>query len=78
MAESSPVDLSYVPEIRPLYQSNYVLTSTFGNLGSSLKNYVQDYQSCSLVQPPSSTNSITDMNLRFVEKYPQFWKQVGG
>ncbi|KAF8964362.1 Sec1-like protein [Flammula alnicola] len=81
------VDLSKVPEIRPelseitlttstdsFFQANYL--STFGDLGSSLKDYVQDYQSRSLAQSPSSINSIADMK-RFVEEYPEF-RKLGG
>ncbi|KDR82790.1 hypothetical protein GALMADRAFT_88469 [Galerina marginata CBS 339.88] len=81
------VDLSKVPEIRPelseitlttstdpFFQSNFL--STFGDLGSSLKDYVQDYQTRSLAQSPSSINSIADMK-RFVEEYPEF-RKLGG
>ncbi|KAF8160191.1 Sec1-like protein [Pholiota molesta] len=81
------VDLSKVPDNRPelseitlttsidaFFQANYL--STFGDLGSSLKDYVQDYQSRSLAQSPSSINSIADMK-RFVEEYPEF-RKLGG
>uniref|UniRef100_A0A8H8CN73 Vacuolar protein sorting-associated protein 45 n=1 Tax=Psilocybe cubensis TaxID=181762 RepID=A0A8H8CN73_PSICU len=81
------VDLSKVPDIRPelseitlttsvdpFFQSNYL--ATFGDLGSSLKDYVQEYQTKSLAQSPSSINSIADMK-RFVEEYPEF-RKLGG
>ncbi|KAF9483372.1 Sec1-like protein [Pholiota conissans] len=81
------VDLSKVPDNRPelseitlttstdpFFQANYL--STFGDLGQSLKDYVQDYQSRSLAQSPSSINSIADMK-RFVEEYPEF-RKLGG
>lgn len=58
----------------PFFQSNHL--STFGDLGSSLKDYVQDYQSRSLAQSPLSINSIADMK-RFVEEYPEF-RKLGG
>ena len=50
--------------------------ATFGDLGTSLKSYVQNYQSRSLAQGPSSINSITDMK-RFIEEYPEF-RRLGG
>lgn len=58
----------------PFFQANYL--ATFGDLGSSLKDYVQDYQSRSLAQSPSSINSIADMK-KFVEEYPEF-RKLGG
>ncbi|KAL0961322.1 hypothetical protein HGRIS_006280 [Hohenbuehelia grisea] len=81
------VDLSLVPDIRPelseitlttstdpFFQAQYL--STFGDLGTSLKDYVQSYQSRSMAQSPSSINSISDMK-RFVEEYPEF-RKLGG
>lgn len=81
------VNLSMVPGIRPelseitlttitdpFFQAHYL--ATFGDLGTSLKNYVQSYQSRSLAQSPSSINSIFDMK-RFVEEYPEF-RKLGG
>ncbi|KAG1872436.1 Sec1 family-domain-containing protein [Suillus subalutaceus] len=81
------VNLSMVPDIRPelseitlttitdpFFQAHYL--ATFGDLGTSLKNYVQSYQSRSLAQSPSSINSIFDMK-RFVEEYPEF-RKLGG
>ena len=50
--------------------------ATFGDLGTSLANYVQSYQSRSLAQSPSAINSISDMK-RFVEEYPEF-RKLGG
>ncbi|KAJ6621885.1 Sec1 family-domain-containing protein [Mycena sp. CBHHK59/15] len=85
--QNGRVDLSMVPDIRaelseitlttstdPFFQSHFL--STFGDLGTSLKNYVQTYQSRSLAQSPSSINSIADMK-RFVEEYPEF-RKLGG
>ncbi|KAJ8496546.1 hypothetical protein ONZ45_g12407 [Pleurotus djamor] len=81
------VDLSMVPDIRPelseitlttstdpFFQANYL--ATFGDLGTSLKTYVQSYQSRSLAQAPSSINSISDMK-KFIEEYPEF-RKLGG
>ncbi|KAI0304470.1 Sec1 family-domain-containing protein [Multifurca ochricompacta] len=81
------VDMSRVPDIRPelseitlttstdtFFQSHHL--STFGDLGTALKSYVQSYQARSLAQQPSSINSITDMK-RFVEEYPEF-RKLGG
>ncbi|KAF8807133.1 Sec1-like protein [Phlegmacium glaucopus] len=85
--QNGRVDLSKVPEIRPelseitlttstdpFFQSHYL--STFGELGTSLKDYVQQYQSRSIAHSPSSINSISDMK-RFVEEYPEF-RKLGG
>jgi len=81
------VNLSLVPDIRPelkeliltrqtdpFFEVNYL--ATFGELGGSLKEYVQSYQLRSASHQPSSINSITDMK-RFVEEYPEFQK-LGG
>ena len=46
------------------------------DLGTSLKSYVQSYQSRSLAHSPSAINSITDMK-KFVEEYPEF-RKLGG
>lgn len=85
--QNGRVDLNMVPDIRPelseitlttstdpFFQAQYL--STFGDLGSSLKDYVQEYQSRSLAQSPSSINSIADMK-RFMEEYPEF-RKLGG
>lgn len=56
----------------PFFASNHL--STFGDLGTSLKSYVQSYQSKSI--SPSAINSIADMK-RFVEDYPEF-RKLGG
>ncbi|TFK74814.1 Sec1-like protein [Pluteus cervinus] len=85
--QSGRVDLRMVPDISPelteitlttatdpFFQAQYL--STFGDLGSSLKDYVQSYQSRSLAQSPASINSIADMK-RFVEEYPEF-RKLGG
>jgi len=50
--------------------------ATFGDLGTSLKDYVQEYQNRSASQSPSAINSISDMK-RFVEDYPEF-RKLGG
>ncbi|KAI6114429.1 Sec1-like protein [Pisolithus sp. B1] len=81
------VNLTMVPDIRPELSEITLTTSTdpffqahhlatFGDLGTSLKNYVQSYQSRSLAQSPSTINSISDMK-RFVEEYPEF-RKLGG
>jgi len=62
------------PSTDPFFQEHFL--ATFGDLGTSLKDYVQSYQSRSLAQSPSSINSISDMK-RFVEEYPEF-KKLGG
>lgn len=58
----------------PFFQAHHL--ATFGDLGTSLKSYVQTYQSRSLAQSPSTINSIADMK-RFVEEYPEF-RKLGG
>lgn len=83
--QNGRVDLTLVPDIQPelkeitltlqsdpFFASNYL--STFGDLGTSLKSYVQSYQSKSI--SPSAINSIADMK-RFVEEYPEF-RKLGG
>ncbi|KAF9013529.1 Sec1-like protein [Cyathus striatus] len=83
--QNGRVDMKMVPDIRPelseitlttttdpFFEKHYL--ETFGDLGTSLKNYVQTYQSRSLA--PSSINSIADMK-RFVEEYPEF-RKLGG
>ncbi|KAF8073775.1 Sec1-like protein [Lyophyllum atratum] len=85
--QNGRVDMGRVPEIRPelseillttntdpFFQAHYL--ATFGDLGTSLKNYVQSYQSRSMAHAPSSINSISDMK-KFVEDYPEF-RKLGG
>ncbi|KAH7870887.1 Sec1 family-domain-containing protein [Lentinula edodes] len=85
--QNGRVDLSSVPDIRqelsevtlttstdPFFQAHHL--ETFGDLGTSLKDYVQSYQSRSLAHSPSSINSILDMK-RFIEDYPEFRKLSG-
>ncbi|KAJ3893754.1 Sec1 family-domain-containing protein [Lentinula edodes] len=85
--QNGRVDLSSVPDIRqelsevtlttstdPFFQAHHL--ETFGDLGTSLKDYVQSYQSRSLAHSPSSINSISDMK-RFIEDYPEFRKLSG-
>jgi|ERR1700722_8490512 len=67
-------EITLTPSTDPFFQEHHL--ATFGDLGTSLKNYVQSYQSRSLAQSPSSINSIADMK-RFVEEYPEF-KKLGG
>lgn len=85
--QNGRVDLSLVPDIRPelseitltpttdpFFKTHYL--ATFGDLGTTLKDYVQTYQSRSLAQSPSSINSISDMK-KFVEEFPEF-RKLGG
>ncbi|KAJ7212004.1 Sec1 family-domain-containing protein [Mycena pura] len=85
--QNGRVDLSMVPDINPELKEITLTTSTdpffqthfldtFGDLGTSLKDYVQTYQTRSLAQSPSAINSISDMK-RFVEEYPEF-RKLGG
>ncbi|KAG6890820.1 hypothetical protein C0995_003253 [Termitomyces sp. Mi166 len=85
--QNGRVDMKMVPDIRPelaeillttntdpFFQAHYL--ATFGDLGTSLKDYVQSYQSRSMAHSPSSINSIADMK-KFVEEYPEF-RKLGG
>ncbi|KAL9710999.1 vacuolar protein sorting-associated protein 45 [Leucoagaricus gongylophorus] len=85
--QNGRVDLRMVPDIRPelseitlttstdpFFQTHHL--STFGDLGTALKDYVQNYQSRSLASAPASIQSIADMK-RFVEEYPEF-RKLGG
>jgi hypothetical protein len=56
------------------FQAHYL--ETFGDLGTSLKTYVQSYQTRALAQSPASISSIADMK-RFVEEYPEY-RKLGG
>lgn len=58
----------------PFFQGHHL--ATFGDLGTSLKSYVQSYQARSASQSPNAINSIADMK-RFVEEYPEF-RKLGG
>lgn len=58
----------------PFFQTHHL--STFGDLGTALKDYVQSYQSRSLASTPANIQSIADMK-RFVEEYPEF-RKLGG
>ncbi len=79
------VDLSDVPDIRPelkeivlsqdqdpFFKKNMYLN--FGDLGSNIKEYVQQYSSKS--KSSASIESIADMK-RFIEDYPEFRKLSG-
>lgn len=79
------VDLSDVPDIRPelkeivlsqdqdpFFKKNMYLN--FGDLGSNIKEYVQQYSSKS--QSSASIESIADMK-QFIEDYPEFRKLSG-
>lgn len=62
------------PSTDPFFLEQHL--ATFGDLGTSLKVYVQSYQSRSLAQGPQNISSISDMK-RFVEEYPEF-RRLGG
>lgn len=79
------VDLSEAPDIRPelkeivlsqdqdpFFKKNMYLN--FGDLGDTIKEYVQQYQS--KTKTNASIESIADMK-RFVEDYPEFRKLSG-
>ncbi|KAL1895749.1 vacuolar protein sorting-associated protein 45 [Ceratocystis pirilliformis] len=79
------VDLSSIPDIRPelkevvlsqdqdpFFKKNMYLN--FGDLGSNIKDYVQQYQS--KTKSNADLNSIDDMK-RFIEEYPEFRKLAG-
>ncbi|KAK4169211.1 Sec1-like protein [Cladorrhinum sp. PSN259] len=79
------VDLSSVPDIRPeleeialsqdqdpFFKKNMYLN--FGDLGSNIKDYVEQYQS--KTKNNADIESITDMK-RFIEEYPEFRKLSG-
>ena len=79
------VDLSDVPDIRselkeivlsqdqdPFFKKNMYLS--FGDLGNTIKDYVEQYQS--KTQSNAKLESIADMK-RFVENYPEFRKLSG-
>lgn len=79
------VDLSEVPDIRPELKEIVVsqdqdaffkknMYMNFGDLGGSIKEYVEQYQS--KTQNSMSIESIADMK-RFVEDYPEFRKLSG-
>ncbi|OAA37470.1 vacuolar protein sorting-associated protein 45 [Metarhizium rileyi] len=79
------VDLSNVPDIRPelreivlsqdqdpFFKKNMFLN--FGDLGSTIKEYVDQYQS--KTKNNANIESISDMK-RFIEEYPEFRKLSG-
>jgi hypothetical protein len=79
------VDLSDVPDIRPelreivlsqdqdpFFKKNMYLN--FGDLGSNIKDYVEQYQS--KTKNSADIESIADMK-RFIEEYPEFRKLSG-
>lgn len=67
-------EVTLTPSTDPFFQAHHL--ATFGDLGTSLKAYVQSYQSHQLAHNPQSINSISDMK-RFVEEYPEF-RKLGG
>ena len=71
---TSSQEITLTTSTDPFFQSNYL--ATFGELGSTLKDYVQKYQDKSAATSASSINSIADMK-RFVEEYPEF-RKLGG
>ena len=79
------VDLSEAPDVRselkeivlsqdqdPFFKKNMYLN--FGDLGDTIKDYVQQYQS--KTKTNANIESIADMK-RFVEDYPEFRKLAG-
>lgn len=83
--QNGRVDLSDVPDIRPelreivlsqdqdpFFKKNMFLN--FGDLGSTIKDYVEQYQS--KTKNSANIESISDMK-RFIEEYPEFRKLSG-
>ncbi|KAK4188680.1 Sec1-like protein [Podospora australis] len=83
--DNGRVDLSSVPDIRPelkeivlsqdqdpFFKKNMYLN--FGELGSNIKDYVEQYQS--KTKNNADIESIADMK-RFIEEYPEFRKLSG-
>ena len=83
--QNGRVDLSSVPDIRPelkeivlsqdqdpFFKKN--MYQNFGDLGGSIKEYVEQYQS--KTKNNADIESITDMK-RFIEEYPEFRKLSG-
>lgn len=56
----------------PFFSNN--MYDNFGDLGASIKRYVEDYQA--KTASSSSIDTIADMK-RFVEEYPEF-RKLGG
>ncbi|EJD54450.1 Sec1-like protein [Auricularia subglabra TFB-10046 SS5] len=90
--QNGRVDLSNAPDIRPELREITLTPSTdqffatnclatFGDLGQTLKQYVESYQSRSqsiaiASASGNSLSSISDMK-RFIEEYPEF-RKLGG
>lgn len=83
--QNGRVDLSQVPDIRPelreivlsqdqdpFFKKNMFLN--FGDLGGTIKEYVEQYQS--KTKSNANIESISDMK-RFIEEYPEFRKLSG-
>ncbi|KAJ6441689.1 killer toxin, Kp4/SMK-like, core [Purpureocillium lavendulum] len=83
--QNGRVDLSQVPDIRPelreivlsqdqdpFFKKNMFLN--FGDLGGTIKEYVEQYQS--KTKSNANIDSISDMK-RFMEEYPEFRKLSG-
>ncbi|UNI16254.1 vacuolar protein sorting-associated protein 45 [Purpureocillium takamizusanense] len=83
--QNGRVDLSQVPDIRPelreivlsqdqdpFFKKNMFLN--FGDLGGTIKDYVEQYQS--KTKSNANIDSISDMK-RFIEEYPEFRKLSG-
>lgn len=83
--QNGRVDLSEVPDVRPelkeivlsqdqdpFFKKNMFLN--FGDLGGTIKEYVEQYQS--KTQNNANIESISDMK-RFIEEYPEFRKLSG-
>ena len=71
---TSSQEITLTTSTDPFFQEHHL--STFGDLGTSLKDYVQSYQNRSLAHSPAAINSISDMK-KFVEEYPEF-RKLGG
>lgn len=72
-------EITLTPSTDPFFASNCL--ATFGDLGQTLKNYVESYQSRSQSIALASAGgnslaSISDMK-RFIEEYPEF-RKLGG
>merc|ERR1712151_479832 len=83
--ENNRIDMSKVPNIRkelemivmsasqdPFYEENVL--SNFGDLGISIKKYVEDYQK--QTKNTAKIESIEEMQ-QFVDQYPEFRKLSG-
>merc|ERR550537_1925056 len=83
--ENNRIDMSKVPGIRPEHKEIVMsatqdqffeenILSNFGDLGVSIKKYVEDYQK--QTKNTAQIESIEEMQ-RFVDEYPEFRKLSG-